>query len=208
LIIDFSHDSDPNFLVGSKDIIVSVTGNPNFPEPWPASVGSVAALNAMYNDYEAAYNDAKGGDKAKIAIRKQKRTALEGALKVLAAYLEIEAKGDVAKLETTRLRHDTAHHAPPTALAALTNVTLGRGKGSGQLVLGAHCSETVDNFEVQLNSTEPPADANWVAGGTHSNCGKIVLSGLAPAKTYYARIRPIKGSLQGPWVQVGPIICV
>ena len=164
----------------------------------------------MHDDYETAYNDAKGGDKAKIAFRKQKRATLEGAFKVLAAHLEIEAKGDIAKLETTRfrLRHDTTRHAPPTALSALTNVTFGRGKGSGQLVLGAHCSENVDNFEVQLNSTEPPADASWVAGGIHSNCGKIVLSGLTPAKTYYARIRPIKGSLQGPWVQVGPIICV
>ena len=33
LIIHFSHDSDPTFLVESKDIIVSVTNNPNFPSP-------------------------------------------------------------------------------------------------------------------------------------------------------------------------------
>jgi hypothetical protein len=208
LIINFAHDSDPTFLVESKHIIVSLTGNANFPEPWPASVPSLAALNAMYNDYEAAYNDAKGGDKAKIAIRGQKRAILEVALKTLAAYLEIEAKGDVAKLQTTgyRMRHDATKHAPVTALAALTNVSVVHGKGSGQFELRGHCTEVVDNFEVQSNATEPPADASWVAADVHSNCGKIELSGFTPAKTYSFRIRPIKGSLKGPWVTVGPII--
>jgi hypothetical protein len=202
LIISLDNLSEPDFLVRVESIGASLPGNAAFPEPWPAQVPAPGTILTAVTAYQATYNAAKDGDRAKIKIRTQARTSLTGQLKTVAPYLEIVAAGDVGKLATTgfQLRHDIVKSVAASPLSALGGLTVKRGALSGVLIVHARAEPAADVYNVQVASADPSVETNWSDAGTYSHCNRIELGGLTAGKTYYVRIRAFNKNGYGVWV--------
>src|SRR5436305_272809 len=108
LIISFEHLSEGKFVIRSETIATSLPNKLSFPLPWAPGVPLPAEIQADVAAYQTVFQDAKDGDRAKIKVRTDKRSALTRKFKRVASYLELAADGDVSKLATTgfELRHD------------------------------------------------------------------------------------------------------
>jgi len=73
LVITFSALNEADFQAKVGHILASLTNNPNFPEPWPEPVPSLAQLNAAYMVYLDAYHASLTRDSLKIRQRDAER---------------------------------------------------------------------------------------------------------------------------------------
>jgi hypothetical protein len=201
LIVNFDRMSEADFLTKSELINTSLTGNVNFPLPWPAQVPAPAVLAPAFSGYQSAYNAAVGGDSAKITLRIAARDTLTTILKKIAPYLELIAAGSVPMLQTSGydLRQDITHTPAGALLAAPTGLTLARGTMTGVLVVSADALAGAGSFEVQMTTGDPTVEANWAAAGTFMHCSNIQLTGLTPGKMYSVRLRGIGTNGPGAW---------
>jgi hypothetical protein len=90
----FKHGRDNDLAQIAHRITVSLTENPNFPNP-PVPV---ATLEQALVDYQLALSNAAGRDKALIAIKNDKRAALRRLLSEMADYVSAVSNGDKTKL--------------------------------------------------------------------------------------------------------------
>jgi hypothetical protein len=74
----------------AKAVVVSMTGNPAFPNPQP----TLAAINAAIADLETAEAAAKARTHGAVATRNQKRKALVTLLEQLRGYVQTVADAD------------------------------------------------------------------------------------------------------------------
>ena len=122
LVTDFASLSEAAFLAIFIRIVACLTGNPHFPEPWPAPLPGTAALKVALDAFQLAFAAAKGRDPEKVAIRDGQRVTNTETLQSLSHYLMLVAGGNLAALESTGygLRHTpvkSQSHDPPAAPA-------------------------------------------------------------------------------------------
>ena len=94
LNIGFRRYSDGTLEVKGQAIAAAMTDNAYFPGPNPEVTAMVAALEG----YSTALAAAKNGGKTEVAVKNQKREALIATLVVLANFVMLTAKGDLAML--------------------------------------------------------------------------------------------------------------
>ena len=210
LIITFENLSEPNFLAKAELINTSLTGNANFPPPFPAEVPTLAQLAAAFTAYQTAYNAATGHDQTAIATRNTARIALTTILKKLAPHLETASGGVVAKLTTTGydLRHDIVQGTGTTPLAAPADFKITRGKLSGVLLVHARILPGAGSYQAQTTDGDPTVPANWKDAGTFVHCSHIELTALVPGKTYSVRLRGIGSHGPGAWTDHASLMVV
>lgn len=83
---------DDELAVRANNIIEKMTGNTDFPTPFPALADVTAALT----DYDQALEQAQNGGTDKTAIKNNKRQVLEDLLTKLALYVQVHCKNDRA----------------------------------------------------------------------------------------------------------------
>jgi hypothetical protein len=208
LIVSFDRYNEPSSLLRVETIAPSLTGNANFPTPWPAQVPDPAAISSAVTNFQVAYKNAAGGDRAAIKVRKGQRTALSTMLRTTAHYLEIVAAGDVAKLATTGygMRKDVVKSIAATPLGALTGLKVTRAPLSGGLIVHATAASQADVYHVQVATADPSVAANWGPTQEFVHCNRIALTGLTPNQTAYVRIRGFNKNGPGVWTTSAGIL--
>jgi hypothetical protein len=193
--------SEPAFDAKAELINTSLTGNANFPLPWPVYVPQLADISTARGNYHTLYDAAQNGDSVKIAARNAARDALTALLKRLAPYLELVANGDVVKLKTTGydLRNDIAHSTSSAPLPAPTNFRFTRGYVSGTMSASADSLAGAGSYELNVCLGDPAVEANWKDKGTFLHCSDITVDAFTPGTIYYARLRGIGSSGPGVW---------
>ena len=201
LIIAFDRLSEPDFDAKAELINTSLTGNVNFPVPWPAYVPQPADLGTARTNNHTLYDAAQNGDSVKITARNAARDTLTALLKKLAPYLELVASGDVAKLQTTGydLRHDIVQGTSPNPLPAPANFTFTRADVTGTMVASADSLDGAGSYELNICTGDPSVEANWQDKGTFLHDSEIMTDSYMPGKIYYARLRGIGSSGPGVW---------
>jgi hypothetical protein len=210
LIINFRDLSEPAFLAKSELISTSLTGNANFPLPWPAAVPPPATLATQFTAYQSAYNAAQGGDSGKIQLRIAARDALTATLKKIAPYLEIIASGSVAILQTTGydLRHDANVTVVSGDLPAPDNFKVTRGTMTGQLLVNSSALTSAHGYLIQWTQGDPTVEANWTNSLNSGTCRNAPINGLTPGKLYWVRMAGIGHDGPGAWTNAVSIIAV
>lgn len=91
-LFDFSRLSDTELDSTAENILVKLSANGDFPDPYP----NMETLQTNVLAYRQALVDAALGDRAKMRIRDEKRKELERTLHNLAFYVEKTANGNTA----------------------------------------------------------------------------------------------------------------
>ena len=210
LIITLERLKEDEFLAKSGYIVASLKDNPNFPEPWPPSVASLAQLGAAFDAYRAAYHAALTHDTLNILHRKVTRHALTAMLKRLATYLELAASGEVEKLETSGfdLRRDTVHSAIHDAPDMPESFRVEHGSLSGSLNVHAASIHGGGNHDIEIAQGDPQLAANWHHALSAPSGAPMRLDGLPPGQTYWVRLRSINKYGPGPWTSPACIIVI
>ena len=189
------------FLTQAQTIVTSMTGNTAFPEPWAATVPTLAQIQTDLTAFQAAVNATAAGDRTRIAERSGTRTTLASDLTLLGFYVQGVAKGDQAMLASTGypLRQYTPRSQALDGPAAPQRLRLARGTTSGSLVIRAGRVPSSGSYDVQTTSSDPTVETNWAAAGSYKNCQRIELSGLATLKTWSVRVRALGAAGPGAW---------
>jgi len=104
LIIAFGHLTEGGFYAKARHIDAALHFDACavcFPQPWPASVPSLAEMHEAFLDYQTAYEEARTEDAGKIENRCVKRAVLTRLLVRLVPYLELVAGNDLVMLAST-----------------------------------------------------------------------------------------------------------
>jgi hypothetical protein len=206
----FSRLTPVKFAAQVELIITSLTGNASFPEPWPATVASLAQLQADLSSFQGTLNAIATGDRSRIVDRQATRQKLSGELTSLGYYLQGVANGDPTMLATTGFpaRKETQRALVPADLEAPAQLTLQRGTLSGQLIV--KCSRVLKaaSYDVQTATADPTVEANWSDAGTYTTCRRIALEGLTPGKVYSVRMRAFGSAGPGAWTPASSLMVV
>lgn len=206
----FSKLSSSGFLAQAQRIVTALTANPAFPEPWPASVPSLAQLNTDLAAYEAALGAAAAGDRNRIIDRKAARQVLQTDLALVAPYLQAACKADPTVLGTTGypLRKHTVRSTVFEPPAAPANFTIARGPVSGTLSVSCSRMSGVGSYEAQIATGDPTVETNWSSAGLFKNSQRMTLQGLTPGKSCSVRLRAIGTAGPGAWTLPASLIVV
>lgn len=104
LIIAFAHLTEAGFYAKAKhidDCLHSRNCGVFFPQPWPATIPSLAELHKTVVGYEAARLEASAGDAKKAELLAILRPALTRLLVRLAPYIEIVSGNNVVMLASS-----------------------------------------------------------------------------------------------------------
>lgn len=201
LIVNFASLSESDFQTKITLIIGALTGNSNFPEPWPEGTTNLAQLSAAFKIYQDAYIASQSGDKLKIAERNHARQAVVELVQHIALYLQLVAKGNADILATTGfdLRHEPVKGAYAGTLPAPTDVRVVHGSQSGTLDLHAAKLPGARAYEVDLAQGDPSQEANWHRATAVTSAQHILLDGLTPGQIYWLRLRGLGADGSGLW---------
>lgn len=201
IIYDFSSLSLANYLASAQRIVTAVTGNANFPEPWPSSVPTLAQINTDLSRFANAYAATAGGDRGRIAERDAARSVLTNDLRQLGLYIEMTANGNDAMLASSGF--DLSARQPRSVvtapLPAPEFLKLQRGEVSGLLLAQVKKLSGAASYDVQVTTADPTVESNWTDAGIFTVCRRIELPGLTPLKTYSVRVRGISSAGPGAW---------
>lgn len=199
--VTFNKLKPSNFLAQAQTIVTGMTGNPAFPEPWSATVPTLAQIQADLNVYQNAVTATAAGDRTQIAQRNSSRETLATDLALLGMYVQSVARDDEARLASSGF--PLIQHGPRTqavdAPPAPTGVRLSCGNVSGTLIARAPRQRGAGAYDVQITMGDPTVESNWTSAGSYKNCGRIQLTGLATLKTWSVRLRALGAAGPGAW---------
>ena len=207
---NFNRLNANDFLSQVERIITAMTGNADFPAPWPSPVPALAQIQTDLTAYQTALTATQSGDRTRIAERDAARGTLSNDLFVLASYLQTVAPGDDSKLATTGfpLRLQPSRSRVANLPDAPANFELALGTVSGSVAVRASPVPSAGSYDVQLATADPTVEANWSAAGSFKNCSRITLQGLTPGKIYSVRLRALGSAGPGAWTMPASLMVV
>jgi hypothetical protein len=201
LVIVFKPLNEADFQAEVGTILVSVTDNPDFQQPWPDSVPLLEYIKAAYEAYMAAYHASLSRDRFKIAERDAARETLTELLKYLANYLKLVAKGDVAKFQTTvyKLRKDIVRSIHGGVLPVPLDFKATHGPRSGDILLPVAKLPGAKSYEVKITEGDPASAMDWQSANLTANAFHIPIEDLIAGHAYWFRIRTLGSGGEGIW---------
>jgi hypothetical protein len=210
-LVTAAFDSLPpaDFLTQAQLIVTSMTGNTNFPEPWPAPVPSLTTIAADMSAYQDVLNATVAGDKTRITARSSARDRLSSDLQLLRLYVEMMGYGDPTRIATSGFPlNQRAPRSAAVLLSAPNQFKLEQGPVSGMLVARARRMKAAGSYEVQLATADPTLEASWSQAGVYTSCRNIPIEGLVPGKTYSVRLRAIGAAGPGAWTSASSMMVI
>lgn len=191
-----------DFLNVLQEIIISLTDNVYFPEPYPAPVPSTAKLSAETDIFRQACHEVLNRDLRKIPERDASRDRINSMLKPLALYLELMADGDMVKLKSTGfpLRQDAVRKTSGGPLPAPADLRVKHGLVSGSLDIHVAKLAGAHSYAVQISSLVDPHDeSGWRHATVSSTAQHILLQGLTPLQNLWVRVCGVDANGNGLW---------
>ncbi|GFO55487.1 hypothetical protein GMSM_24940 [Geomonas sp. Red276] len=190
-----------------RGVIVHMTGNPNFTEPWAAGL-SLAICLALADKYDSWIIAGGRGDRDNIATRNEVAGEVQNLLDRLAHYVEMTAGDNLAALRSSgfplRQRHGktsssqianafpSAASAPPQEPVA---VNLAEAK---KVLLEAPWGPNIISREVQTTTGNPADEAAWGEQAVFPPNSRMEMECTAGANTFF-RYRDITENGVSDW---------
>lgn len=178
--LGFARKIDTDLIAFVRNVITLMTGNAQYPTPSPALTVVTTSVNA----FETTVHDALDGGKIAIAARNAARVELLSLVRQLAAYVQGNCGADLVNLIGSGFEAVRAP-SPVGQLDAPGNVRLLLTNMSGQLALRFDKVVNAANYSYQTATDDV---GPWTDEKLSSNT-RVLIDGLTPGKTYWARVR-------------------
>jgi hypothetical protein len=195
--VNFSGAADGDLSGPAHNIHTMMTTNAaTFATPPVTLVNFLAIIDA----WDTALEQSQPGGRDRITAKNNARAALEDALRKLGGYVNTIANGDEAIIEQSGFpSYDTTHPAGGPVTFVPQNLRLERTAVSGGVTAKWDGDGTRAIYELQTNTGDPNAPANWSYKGSFSG-GRADLNGMTPGATLWVRVRKIgTGGETGGW---------
>ena len=180
IVTGFSRYRDPELDQKAKFIIDSMTGNPHFTSPVP----TIEEITTANDEYITARSNAETGDRESVAIKNQKREALENLLNKLALYVEASSNDDEAIMLSSGFSI-SKHHEPVGILPKPQNFSA-RPTQKSMISLKLQHIPGAGSYQFEYRQT---GVTEWtIEVHTKSN---MLLTGLESGKEYEFRVTGI-----------------
>src|SRR6266487_4108486 len=181
LILYFSRLKDAELSPKAENIVNSMTGNPNFPEPNPA----LAAVQENIDAYNAALAKAtSNGGKADTLDKDQKRKILQTSLAQLGSYVENTAEGNEVVMAGSGFDLSKVK-SKVGALQKPENFKSEPASNKGTMQLSVKKVVNADFYEFQF-SEFPVNGGGWQTRTTQKR--NLIVEGLTSGKQYIFRV--------------------
>lgn len=177
--------------------VAALTGNALFPDPQPDLVTIANAITALVLADDAVLNN---GGRQDYLARDQRMRELHSLLVLLAAYVQMQSRGDAEAILSTGfpLRK---RPVPAGPLPAPGNLRAEASALSGIIKLHWARVRHRKLYEVQFRTNDPQGPGNWDAL-TQLSRNSCSATGLQSGVPYSFRVRAVGAAGPGPWSDV------
>lgn len=188
-LLNFASYTDGGLESKANTIIVSMTGNDDFPAPVP----ELAIVSTALESYSEALAAAASGNRADVAIKNTKRQELTLLLRSLATYVTYTAADDRSKLLTSGF--DISKEPAPIIITKPENIQVTNGLNPGELQLSVRRVKGATSYMHEYILHENVATDNWLT--STSTSAKYTFDNLQAGKQYICRVGAVgtKGQL-------------
>ena len=161
---------------------------------------TMTALQTLITTYDAKLVARASGAKADTIAFNDARDALEEGLGTVGNYVNSVAKGDAVIVEKSGFpSYDTARTVDPSPPGAPSGLALRNDELSGAIVARYKPERSPSTNEVQINTGDPNAEADWHMKGIYKG-GRADMNGFTPGTVVWVRVRTVglKG-VMGAW---------
>jgi Fibronectin type III domain len=181
----------------ARQIVSSLTGNPDFTTPHPplAQITAVAdALDDAFADVQAA----KQTVLTKSSLLRERNDDLDSQLRQLTAYIESISGNDESKILSAGVNvKSVVTSSAGTPLTAPTGLSAAEGDHDGEIDLNWDKSKNARSYVIE-RSVDPPTATSW----THeivSLKSSTTISGLTSGARYWFRVAAVVTAGQTGW---------
>lgn len=191
--------SIPQFIAKAKNIVMMITGNANFPTPFPSNIPSLAAVNADILALENAESLALTKAKGTADARDVKKSIVENDLRALLRYVQGIADNDPEKAEAIILSSGFSVKKPPQRVKSSFEAV--NGKVSGTVLLRAKATARRASYEWQMSAD----NINWSTLPSTLSA-KTEVKKLSQCSILYFRFRAVTKAGESSWSQTVSIV--
>ena len=182
-----------------KKVILMMTANANFATPKPPLIDVKTQLTTTETS-KTNSDAAKETSKQLVVVMHQEEDKLDKLITNLANFVEVEADGDIAKIESAGF----TPASKPTHVGELTapqGLAVTTGDDAGELDSHWDGVRGAKSYIIQLNIVDPLHEADWKEGAlpTKSTCG---LKGLISGTRYWVRVAAVGAAGKSGWSDV------
>lgn len=182
VIITFSQMRDSDLAIRANTIIEKMTGNPNFTAPVPALANITTALDEFQQAIEQGHN----GGKDRTVVKQTKRLVLEGLLKKLALYVELNANNDLSVVLNSGFDAWKTPTPGPAVLDKPSNFTLVNGPHPGSMKLTVDSIPGAASYMFEYAPSPITEATIWKNGGGKSRTH--IFKNLTSGQQYAFRV--------------------
>ncbi len=188
--LGFARISDMELDNFAQGVLNGMTGNVTYPAP-PVTM---ATLQTAIEDLTSRISAAQSGGTVATAAKNNSREALIGMLRLLAAYVHMNANGDLVLLLGSGFEAQGTKGAS-VPLERPESVTITNG-GAGQLLVKVSPVKNRNMYEGRAKLD----GSDWLPSVFASDSKRIAFEGLIPGQTYTIQVRALGGSTgQSDW---------
>lgn len=179
----------------ARQVVIDMTGNPNYTTPAPALTAITTAATALETAYNAALT-ARQVAKSKTAAMVDAEKALDVLVMQLANYVENTSGGDEAKIESSGFSVCRIPAPPIGPLPAPTDVSLAPNENPGTMDMDWRGVHGARSYVIE-RAADAPVLA-WVGAGTTTR-SRAIVNTMTSGTKYWFRVAAVGAAGQGPW---------
>lgn len=187
----------PQLIAKTRQIVIAMTGNANFPTPAP----TLAALTAAADDLEAKLAAADQARLASEAATLTQNTSVGSLTALLTSegnYVQTASGGDAAKIESAGMEvRDPS--TPIGELPAPTDLDATEGDHNGELDLHWAPVRGAKSYLIE-KSADPPTATSWAVAQVSTKSSATV-TGLTSGSKVWFRVAAVGAAGNSGWSQ-------
>ena len=184
VVTRFARYKDADLEQKAQHILVSLTGNANFPNPTPA----LADFQTAITNYAAALEKAQDGTKQDTALKNQARDVLENLIAQLALYVQLNSKDDVPIMLSSGF-DVSKPPAPVGILDKPQNLIVAPSAAKGSVDVSVNAVAHASGYQYEFTDAPLTATSVWAVITDTSTFHTI--SNLQSGKEYAFRVTAI-----------------
>ena len=199
----YVHVSDADVVSRGTAVETGINGNPNFPSP-PIDP---AVLKAAIERLSALIAEALDGSKKVIAEKNKQREAVIKMLRLLARYVEVTCKNDMAIFKSSGFEPAPTTRTPRQQLSERIR-KIDHGANSGQVLILIKADPKALSYELRytvLGSGEKPGV--WTTQLVTNVKTPITITSLVPGTTYAFQVRAMEKLGYTDWSDSATFMC-